>query len=99
IALGKGPAIKVMDARFLSSPEVIALMERAAKAAKVPCQKEILTGGTTDASAIQLARAGVRSGCLSIPCRYVHSPNETVSLSDLQNGARLLLAALTEPAL
>ncbi|MCC6905380.1 MAG: M28 family peptidase, partial [Anaerolineae bacterium] len=42
IALGKGPAIKVMDARFLSSPEVIALMERAAKAAKVPCQKEIL---------------------------------------------------------
>ncbi|MBU0510720.1 MAG: M42 family peptidase, partial [Chloroflexi bacterium] len=51
--------------------------------------------GGTDARAIQLTRAGVPAGCLSIPCRYVHSPSEMVDYSDVQNAVRLLVALLS----
>ncbi|MBI2805734.1 MAG: M42 family metallopeptidase [Planctomycetes bacterium] len=44
----------------------------------------------TDANAIQLARAGVAAGLVSIPNRYMHSPVEVVGLTDLDSAARLL---------
>ncbi len=46
----------------------------------------------TDADAIYLTRTGVPTGLVSVPNRYMHSPNELVSLSDLQNAARLIAA-------
>lgn len=46
----------------------------------------------TDADAIFLTRAGVPTGLVSVPNRYMHSPNEVVSLADLHNTARLLAA-------
>jgi len=97
VSLGKGPAIKIKDGRMLAAPEVIALMEAAAEQAGVPVQREVLLGGTTDAAAMQLARAGVKSGCLSIPCRYVHTTSETVDYSDVQGAVSLLLALLQSP--
>lgn len=95
VALGKGPAIKIKDSGMMAAPEVIALMEEAADRAGVAYQREVLLGGTTDAASMQLIRAGVRSGCVSIPCRYVHTTSETVDLRDLE-GAVKLLAALVE---
>jgi putative aminopeptidase FrvX len=44
----------------------------------------------TDADAIYLSRAGVATGLISVPNRYMHSPNEVVSRSDLVQAARLL---------
>jgi len=58
-----------------------------------------LKRGSTDARAIQLARAGVPAGALSIPCRYVHSPSEMVDLQDVRNTVSLLLALLRQPQL
>jgi putative aminopeptidase FrvX len=46
----------------------------------------------TDADAIYLSRAGVATGLISVPNRYMHSPNEVVSRSDLQHAARLMAA-------
>lgn len=46
----------------------------------------------TDADGIHLTRAGVPTGLVSVPNRYMHSPNEVVSMSDLENTARLLAA-------
>jgi tetrahedral aminopeptidase len=60
---------------------------------------EILKRGSTDARAIQLARAGVPVGALSIPCRYVHSPSEMVDLQDVQDAVSLLVALLRQPRL
>ena len=50
----------------------------------IPYQLEVLPRGTTDAMAMQLVRSGVPSGCLSIPCRYVHSPSEMVDEHDVE---------------
>ena len=46
----------------------------------------------TDADSIYLTRSGVPTGLVSVPNRYMHSPNEMVSLSDLESTARLLAA-------
>lgn len=97
VGLGKGPAIKVKDSGMLAAPEVRDLLEKAAKAAKLPYQMEVLVRGTTDASAMQLVRAGVRAGCLSIPCRYIHTPSETVDLNDVENAVKLLVRLLERP--
>ena len=44
----------------------------------------------TDADGIFLVRSGVPTGLISIPNRYMHSPNEVVSVEDLARAARLL---------
>ncbi len=46
----------------------------------------------TDADSIHLTRSGVPTGLVSVPNRYMHSPNEMVSLVDLESTARLLAA-------
>lgn len=51
---------------------------------------------STDADAIYLTRSGVATGLISVPNRYMHSPNEVVSLSDLGRAARLIAAFVRE---
>jgi len=97
VSLGKGPAIKVRDGGMLSDPRVVDWMVRTAEKAHLPYQLEILEGGTTDARAIQVTRAGVPAGCLSIPCRYVHSPSEMVDFGDVENAVRLLVELISKP--
>lgn len=97
VSLGKGPAIKVRDAGMISDPRVVDWMVKTANKSKIPYQLEILERGSTDARAIQLARAGVPAGCLSIPCRYVHSPSEMVDITDVNNAIKMLLAMLGKP--
>jgi endoglucanase len=97
VKLGGGPAIKVRDSGMLSDPRVVDWMVRTAEKEKLPYQLEILEGGSTDARAIQLSRAGVPAGCLSLPCRYVHTPSEMVDFSDVESSVRLLTAMLNGP--
>jgi endoglucanase len=54
------------------------------------CERARGTG--TDANAMQLSRGGMATGLLSVPLRYMHTPNELLSLEDLENTARLLAA-------
>ena len=90
VKLGAGPTIKIKDASLLCNPQVIAHLREAAKEGDVPYQDEVLTAGGTDSAAIQKTRGGVLSGCISIPCRYIHSQNEMVSLKDVEQSARLM---------
>lgn len=97
IALGKGPAIKVKDSLMLSNPKVVAWTERSAQKAKITTQREVLTGGSTDARAIQLTRSGVLTSGLVLPCRYVHSPSEMIDYGDVENAVKLLTFMLSAP--
>ncbi len=94
--LGKGPAIKIMDGRMgsglIANKQVVDLLRLAAEEKKIPYQMEVLPGGTTDASIIQLSREGVPSGAISIPTRYIHSPVEVLDVRDLHNTALILEA-------
>ncbi len=89
---GKGPAIKIKDARTITHPKVKELLIKAANAADVQFQYEILEVGGTDAGAFASVKAGIASGALSIPLKYVHSPCEMVHMEDVVNTAKILLA-------
>jgi tetrahedral aminopeptidase len=97
MALGKGPCIKIQDVGMIADARVVQWMVRTAEKNKIPYQREVLLIGGTDARAIQLTRAGVPAGCISIPVRYVHSPSEMVDYSDVQNTVKLLSALLRTP--
>jgi endoglucanase len=98
VKMGQGPAIKVMDKWMLAHPGLKKWMVETATDNKIPYQMEILTLGSTDARAMQLAHEGSAAGALSIPCRHVHTPSEMVSYSDVQNAVKLLVAMLSGPA-
>jgi endoglucanase len=97
VALGQGPAVKIMDSGMIAHAGIKDWMIRTAEANGIPFQREVLAAGTTDAHSIQTSRQGVPSGCLSIPCRYVHTPSEMVDYDDVLNGVRLLKAMLSGP--
>ena len=91
--LGSGPVI----ARGTTlHPFVFELLHDAAEAEDIPFTVESLGRGTgTDADAIHLSRAGVPTGLVSVPLRYMHSPVELVSLADVDAAARLIAAFAT----
>ena len=92
--LGAGPCIKIMDSGMLAHPGVKDAMIRVAEANGIPYQLEVLDRGSTDAAAIQLVRGGVPAGCVSVACRYYHTPSEMVDMGDVENSVKLLLAIL-----
>jgi endoglucanase len=63
VSLGSGPAIKIRDGGMLSDPRIIDWMTRTADKTRIPYQREVLLGGTTDARAMQLVRGGIPVGC------------------------------------
>lgn len=97
VSLGRGPAIKVKDSSVITHALVRRQMIERAESLKIDYQLEVLERGGTDAGAIHLSRAGVPSGALSIPCRYVHTPSEMVDSNDLKNAVNLLSGLLSNP--
>ena len=92
IQLGKGPIISV-GANFTKA--LWEMMEREAEENDIPYQRRgVPEQSGTDAWALQVLRGGTICGLVSIPSRYIHSPNEVVSLSDLENVGRLLAATV-----
>ena len=81
-----------MDNSVICHPEMVEMLTELAVSSKIPCQRDVITGGGTDAGSIHLTREGVRTGGISIPCRYIHSPVEMVEKSDVTAAARLIAA-------
>ena len=94
--LGAGTAIKIMDGSLICHPKLVRHFRDVAEASSIPYQMEVLPLGGTDAGGIQRSRGGVPSFTLSTPCRYVHTVNETASVSDIEAGIALLRAWLKE---
>lgn len=62
-----------------------------AKSEKIPYQLEVMNGETgTNADCIGVTRKGVKTVTLSVPLKYMHTPVEVVSISDIENTAKLL---------
>lgn len=94
--LGKGAAIKILDSSLICHPAIVDHFRSIAERDGIPHQMEILTRGGTDAGGIQRLHGGIPSFTLSIPCRYVHTPNESVSAKDVQACIDLLARYLEE---
>jgi putative aminopeptidase FrvX len=88
--LGSGP---VIERGSTMNPRVFDELVAAAEADEIPhtfSASARMTG--TDADAIHLSRAGIPTGLISLPLRYMHSPVELVQLDDVLNGAKLAAA-------
>jgi putative aminopeptidase FrvX len=89
--LGSGP---VLTRGSVVSPVAFRIVRDAAELLRVPYTLHAAGRETsTDADAIHLARQGVATALLSVPNRYMHSPNEMVSLVDLDHAATLIAGA------
>jgi putative aminopeptidase FrvX len=89
-ALGRGPALRVWDSRMLSSPGLVRHMAAVAEEARIPYQIEVLESAESDVPPIQLTRAGIVWGCISIPTRYLHTSLEMVDSRDAEGAVRLI---------
>jgi len=88
--LGSGP---VIDRGSTINPHVFELLYETAEAEGIPFTVEAHAGRTgTDADAVHLSKAGVPTGVVSVPLRYMHSPVEMVQLDDVSACARLIAA-------
>ncbi len=87
-ALGSGP---VLSRGSVISPVVFRLLRESAEEHAIPFTVQAVARDTgTDADAIHIARQGVATALVSVPNRYMHSPNEMVSLDDLDRAASLI---------
>jgi len=88
--LGSGPVLARGSAIH---PLVFERLAETAEAEGIPYTIQASPRFTsTDADAIYLQRAGVATGVVSIPNRYMHSPNEVVSIDDIEATVRLMAA-------
>jgi putative aminopeptidase FrvX len=90
IRVAQGPAL----ARGAPLNErIFDLLSETAAQEEIECGIEVVRGSThTDADAYHLSRAGIPTGLVSIPTRFIHTPTELVSLDDVENAVRLLVA-------
>jgi endoglucanase len=90
LEVGKGPTVS-------RGPNinhiVFDLITEAARDENIPYQVSVFARATpTDAGAMQINRTGVATGLVGVPLRYMHTPSELLSLTDIENCARLVAA-------
>jgi putative aminopeptidase FrvX len=86
--MGAGP---ILSRGALISPVVFTMLRDTAKSLEMPYAVHAVGRDTsTNADAIHIARDGIATGLVSIPNRYMHSPNEMVSLRDVDAAATLI---------
>lgn len=92
VALGKGP---ILTRGANINPHLLELLSGTAEREKIAVQHTAIPRATgTDANVMQISRSGVATALVKIPLRYMHTPVETISLGDLEDAARLILATL-----
>jgi len=97
VEIGRGPVLVVADASgrgLIAAPQVVAWLTETAQEFDIPLQPEASDGGTTDATAIHLTRSGIPTGVISVATRYIHTPVEVLSLSDIDRAAELVARAM-----
>ena len=93
--LGKGTAIKIMDAMTICDYRMVDFMKKTAEQHQIKWQPEILTAGGTDTAGVQrMGKQGAIAGAISIPTRHLHQVIEMAHKQDIANSILLLNACL-----
>jgi tetrahedral aminopeptidase len=94
--LGHGPAISVMDRTAIADRRLVDHLVAIAERDGIPYQFKQPGMGGTDAGSIHVAREGIPSVPVSVPCRYIHSPIAALDPRDYRNTVKLMDVALRE---
>ncbi|MGB0432275.1 MAG: M42 family metallopeptidase [Bacteroidia bacterium] len=93
--LGKGTAIKVMDAMTICDYRMVEYMKGVAKTNGIEYQLEILTAGGTDTAGLQrMGKNGAIAGAISIPTRHLHQVVEMTHKNDIELSILLLTSCI-----
>jgi len=85
-----GPVITILDRTAFTHPTVLKTLIRIGREGSIPFQFKKVPMGGTDAGAIHLTKAGVPSGTVAVPCRYIHGPASIIHIDDLKNTIKLV---------
>jgi putative aminopeptidase FrvX len=95
--LGKGTAVKIMDAMTICDYRMVDFMKKTADASGILWQPEILTAGGTDTAGVQrMGKQGAIAGAISIPTRHLHQVIEMAHKHDIAASIALLVACLEQ---
>ncbi len=93
--LGKGTAVKIMDAMTICDYRMVEFMKSTADKNQIKWQPEILTAGGTDTAGVQrMGKQGAIAGAISIPTRHLHQVIEMAHKEDIASSIQLLNACL-----
>lgn len=102
VRLGKGVVFQMFSFHgrgtlggLIPHPKLVEFLERFAEENNIPYQRSTFFGGLTDASFLPVLKEGIPAIDIGIPCRYTHSPIETVSINDLNSVKRFLIGFLS----
>ena len=91
--MGKGAMIGISP---VLDNEVTNELKKLAKDKSIPYQCEVMGHDTgTDADHISISHGGIRTGLISIPIKYMHTPVEVADTEDIKAVGRLMAAFIT----
>lgn len=95
-AMGRGPALSVMDRTLIVDPRLVQYILAKAEENGIPWQYKQPGMGSTDGGPIHMVREGMPTAVVSVPCRYIHSPTAMLSKQDYKNTVELMDAVLKD---
>ena len=88
--LGGGAALSIVDRSSYADITLRKALYNTAVSNNIPVQyKQTMMGGN-DSGAIHLAKTGIRTAVISVPCRYIHSPSSVASIADIEACTNIL---------
>jgi len=96
IKIGHGPVLNIMDYSSVIHPTIKNWLETVAEKNKIKYQRDVLIEGGMDSSLMSIVREGIPAAGICVPARYIHTPTEVLSLDDLENLVKLVVAALKD---
>jgi putative aminopeptidase FrvX len=105
VALGRGPAIKVMDFHgrgtvdgLMAPPALVRALEDAARSRGLAYQKEVTLGVLTEGGRVSALLEGIPVSGICVPLRYTHTPIETADTADIAAAVELAVAFIEDAA-
>ncbi len=92
----EGPEIRLSDGRFYAHREWSLFIAKLAEKHNIPHQLIVKRVGGTNAAVVQTTGTGEKTTALSVPVRYIHSPQGIVRKSDVENTVKLTAVVIEE---
>lgn len=93
----QGVALSAADAGAVYDKRILTHIQNLAAQLNIPWQYKLPTFGGTNAGAFHMLNKGIPSACMSVPCRYIHSPLAQLYISDVVATVKLLHATISSP--
>ncbi len=88
--LKSGPVVTILDQTVMTHPTVLKTLIKIGKEKSIPFQFKQVPMGGTDSGVIHLTKAGIPSGTVAVPCRYIHGPASVTHVDDVKNTVKLV---------